>query len=362
MRKSIKFFIAFFILTLFFNFSCKQKQTTEEIKEKKSSVAFNVESEIAEYKTITEYLDYAGTVKSFNSLVVIPEVAGRISKMYKEAGDSVIKGDLLFEIEDTIYKAQYRQAKAALETAKIAYKDAKKNKNRTEAVYKKNGVSKTTYEQAVSAFERAKNAYEQAKAAFETAEFNYNSTDVKAEFSGVITSKNKEEGDFVNPSMSAGLGVYSLEDFEKIYVDINIASSEKVLLKKGQTAEIISSEHKIEGKVFSINEKTDPLSSSILVKIIAENKQKKILPGNIVTARIHYKTKENALVVPSSAVMDNNKLFIIKDNKAKQRTVKTGLENPNFVEILSGVEAGEKVIIKGNFGLFDNASVKEVSQ
>ena len=352
-------FVLFF--SIIFISSCKKKDKTG-VKSTKGSVAFIVKTEKAEISSISEYFDYAGTVISYNTLIVLPEVPGRIKKLYKEIGDFVRKGELIFELEDTTYKAQYEQAKAMLESAKINLNDAKKNKNRIEAVYNKNGVSKAQYEKAISAYGLALNNSKRATAGFKLAKFQYDSTKIKAPFSGIITGKYKEEGDFINPSMggfSQSTGVYTLEDYSKIYVDIDIPSSEAGFIKSGQKAEIILKNSSIEGKVLTVNEKTNPMTSAVSARIIANNKNKAVLPGTIVKIRIHYKEKRGCIVLPMKAVIDGNRVFIMKNNKAVERTVKIGFKNPNFVEIISGVKEGEKVITDGNFGLFTNAFVKE---
>ena len=359
MKKNI-FIIFTLVLILLFTFSCKKRE--KKVVKKSGIVAFKVSTEKAKVSDISEYIEYAGIVESSKKINVLPEIAGRIKKMYKNIGDRVRKGDLLFELEDTIFKSQYEQAKAGLEAAKISYNDAKKNKERITAVYKKNGVSKAQYEQAVSAFKMAKSNLERAKAAFEMASFQFNSTKIKAPFSGVITGKLKEEGDFINPSMggfSQGAGVYVLEDYSKIYVNIDIPNSDTQLIKKGEQAEIILNNGVLKGKVSSVNEKSDPMSSSIVVKIFAENKDGKVLPGNIVKVRIHYKWKNGALVIPTEAILDNNIVFVKKGNIVRETKVKTGLTNPQFTEIMSGLNEGDYVVEKGNFGLFDKAKVKE---
>ncbi len=359
MRK--KFFMVLIIsFILLFSYSCKKNKNIKV--KKRENIAFKVSTEKAKIGNISEYIEYAGIVESFKKINVLPEIAGRIKKMYKNIGDRVKKGDLIFELEDTIYKSQYEQAKAGLEAAKISFEDAKKNMERMTAVYKKNGVSKAQYEQAVSAFKLAKSNLERAKAAYKMASFQYNSTKIRAPFSGVITGKLKEEGDFINPSMggfSQGTGVYVLEDYSKIYVNVNIPNSDSNLIKRGEIADIVSGKDILKGKVYTINEKTDPMSSSISIKIIADNSEGKVLPGNIVKVRIHHKWKNNTLIIPTRAILENNIVFVKKGNIVREKRVKIGLSNPFHTEIISGINEGDYVVVKGNYGLFDKAKVKE---
>ena len=359
MRKK-SFMVLIISFVLLFTYSCRKNKNIKV--KKRETIAFKVLTEKAKIGGISEYIEYAGVVESFKKINVLPEIAGRIKKMYKNIGDSVKKGDFLFELEDTVYSAQYEQAKAGLEAARISFEDAKKNMERMTAVYKKNGVSKAQYEQTVSAFKLAKSNLERAKAAYKMALFQYNSTKIRAPFSGVITGKLKEEGDFINPSMggfSQGAGVYVLEDYSKIYVNIDIPNSDSHLIKRGELADIVLKEGILKGKVSSVNEKADPMSGSVAIKVFAENKEGKVLPGNIVKVRIHFKWKNNALIIPTKAILDNNIIFVKKGNIVRETKVKTGLSNPYHTEIVSGISEGDYVVIRGNYGLFDKAKVKE---
>ena len=343
-------------------FACNKNK--KEKKEEKSigAIAFKVKTEKAKISDISEYLSYSGVVKSYSIEIIMPEVAGRITNLYKEVGDSVKKGELLLRIEDTMYKARYNQAKAAISSAKTALKDAKRNKIRIENLYKKDGVSEIRYEKAVTAYEMAINNFKRAKAAYEMAEFQYNSIKVYASFDGIITAKRKEEGDFINPSMSSAspkAGVYTLENYDKIYVDTEIPFSRINLFKKSQVVEIIFDHKRIEGKILTVSDKGDPMSASFPVRIIVNNKEKLILPGIIVRVSIHYNFKSNALTIPVSGLVEGNRVFVASGNRALEKSVKIGLKNPKIVEILSGIKEGDNVIIEGNFGLFQNAIIKE---
>jgi len=320
-------------------------------------VAFQVVSGPARTDSISEYYDYAGTVRSYQNQVIIPEVAGRITLMAREAGDPVQQGELLFRINDVIYRSQYEQAEAQLKSARIACEDARKNRQRMENVYRKEGVSKTQYEQAVKALEMAENALKQAEAAYRVARFNMESTAVKAPFSGVVTARNNQEGDYINPAMS--MGVYTLENYRRVYVDVDVPLTEARDLERNMPADILLNSNPLEARILSINKKTDPRSSSVLLTLVADNPEKEVLPGRVVTVRVHYRQVDNAVVIPADALLEEDVVFVREKDRARKRTVSVGLVNERFVQVVTGIEAGESVIYEGNFGLFDGAPVEE---
>ena len=133
--------LALTAVMLIFLVNCSKEKESEKSTIRKNTVKFLVTSEEAVSGKITEYIDYAGTARSSNTLVVIPVVSGKIVRMYKEIGDEAERGDTLFKLEDTLYKALYIRAKAQLASSRISLKDAEKNKKRIQAVYKKKGIS-----------------------------------------------------------------------------------------------------------------------------------------------------------------------------------------------------------------------------
>jgi len=327
-----------------------------------SDIAFTVRTAAAEVSTITEYLTYSGLVKSARTQVIMPEVPGRITHLYKETGDRAARGDLLLELEDTLSGAQYNQAGAALASAKLTFTDAEKNWRRIQNLFAKNAVSTTQVEQAESAYKIAKNGLEQAEAVYKMAAFQFKSAKVYAPFSGVITARYHEVGDYINPSMGAmgpNSGIYILEDYSTIYVDMDVPNSEIQRIKKGQKADISGEKSTIAGKVTNVNEKADPLSLNVLVRIQAANADGLILPATVVSVRIHFKEKENTIVVPASALVEGDRIFTVTDNRAAEKKITIGLVNPEWVEVLSGIQEGEKVVVDGNFGLYTGATVRE---
>ncbi len=359
--KAKNLFILLFSLLIVVSFSSCKKKSIKKEKFSKSEIAFPVKIDTVKFGRISEYKTYPGIIKAQYTKVILPEVSGRIKKMYVEVGEKVKKGQLLFEIEDTLFKAQYEQAKSAFELSKIQLADAQKNYKRLKAVYKKNGISKAEFERAESSYKMAQENHKRAKAILDSAEFQFVNTKVRAPFSGIITGKFKEEGDFINPAMggfSQSSGVYTLESFKKVFVDIDVPETDSKLFSPGMMVEIISDNNILNGHLILVNRKVDSQSSTVKLRAEAENEDELFLPGEIATVRIHYKVKENAVYVERSAILGNY-VFVVKNSKAHKVMVKTGLINENYVEVLSGLNPGEKVIVEGNYGLFDGAIIKE---
>lgn len=349
-------------LWLFLSFlvcvGCSQK-STPRAKSSSAAVAFQVRSRPVLEGAITEYFRYAGRLRSAELLVVQPEVPGRIKRLLREVGDRVREGDLLLELESTTIEAQRNQAKAFMEIGKAAWEDSEKNWKRSEALYRSQGVSETEREKASLQRESSLRQYEQSQAAFRAAEYALSQTKVRAPFAGKITLKSCEEGEYFLPGAKPE-GVYTLERDDRIFVDVDVPSTDSPLIEKGASVEVESSSGWLAGKVISKGERADPLSSSFPVRALVDNPKGWLKPGSVAGMKVHYRGREKTLVVPLSALSEGDTLFVKEGNTVHERKVTVGLRNPEWVEILKGLKVGERAVVEGNFGLYEGALVEEI--
>jgi len=326
-----------------------------------TEVKFKVQTVTVKEELVVKSLSFSGIVEAYKKENITPKITGKIKRIYVEEGDKVKKGQLLAELDTEQAEIQFKQAEGALEAAQANFEDAKKNYERGKKLLKEDAISKQQFEKLELAYKAAEGQLKQAKAALELAKFMINSSRLYAPFSGIVTSKLKEEGDFINPGMGgfgSGAGVLVLMNFEKIKVYTDVPSSVVHLIKKGIPAEIKWKEGIIPGKVFSIAQAADPASKTFKVGILAENRNLALKPGTDVDVRIIYQSKK-ALAVPSNAILEGNYVFVIENGIAHKRNIKTGLQGDTMTEILGGLSAGEKVIVGNIFGLYDGAKVEE---
>jgi RND family efflux transporter MFP subunit len=360
--KNIKIIILITILIILFVFtSCRKRETTNnEVQQIGVTPVKVVEAQLSE---ISQELTYTGTLEPWNRIDIIPDIAGKIAKIYVEVGDYVEKGQLLAELDTRSIRLQLKQAEAALAVAKANYEDAKRNKERMENLYNKKAISVQQYEKIKLAYEAAYAQLQQAQATVNLARHNLEVSIMKAPFSGVITSKNAEVGDVINPLMggfSPTKGVLTLMDFSKIKVDLYIPQSDISKIKKNQKAILrvdTYPEKEFKGKVHLINLAADPLSKTFLVQLIFDNSDLLLKPGIFGQVSIITEIRSKTLVIPNEALIDNQFVFIIENGKAVKKKVTTGLKSDNKVEILNGIRAGDLIIVKGNYGLEDGNPV-----
>jgi RND family efflux transporter MFP subunit len=345
-------------------FSCRP-QEQESIQEESFGAARVTVFEISRQR-ISEKLVFTGVIEAWQTINVTPEVGGRIANINVEEGDKVRKGQLLAELDTRATRLQLEQADASVAVAQANYNDAKKNMERMERLIKENAVSEQQYEKIKLAFESAEAQLDQAKAALNLSKFNLDVSIMEAPFDGVVASKNAEVGDVINPMMggfSPNSGVLTLMDFSRVKIEADVSQEDVIRITKGQPASMSISAipgRSFSGRVSVVNLTADPMTKKFHVEVTADNPDFELRPNTFGEITIEVSSHEDALVVPQKAILENKYVFVVnEDNTVRRQEVSLGLENTDMVEILSGVQIGDRVVVEGSYGL-DNGTKIEI--
>ena len=187
-----------------------------------------------------------------------------------------------------------------------------------------------------------------------------NSDNIVADFAGRLGKREIAQGVLGSDSL-----IITLDDLEKIIIDIKIPENFVSVLKKNLKAEISSSAfNKIfEGKVDSVSSRIDPSTRSILARIVVENNDFEIIPGQLMTVKVIYEEIEQ-IGVPESSLTTQGKtafVYVVNNNVAEKRNVKVGKRNFGTISILSGIKEGDKVISEGVSKVRNKAKVKIIN-
>lgn len=318
---------------------------------------------------ITEKITYTGTLEALNKINITPEVGGKIARIYAEAGDRVVKGQLLAELENESIRLQLKQAQAGVAVAEASYADALRNKERMDRLVKESAVSEQQREKVQLAFDAAAAQLEQARAALNLAQHALDVSQMKAPFSGVVASKNAEVGDVINPMMGgfgggAG-GVLTLMDYSAIKLAVAVSGEDIGRIRKGQEAVLRVRSlpgRDFRGTVRVVNLTADPMSKKFGVEVHVPNPDGALRPGTFGNLVFEVESHENALVVPQAAILENSYVFVAEGGQAVRRDVKLGIENTVMIEVLAGLADGELVVVEGNYGLEDGAPVQVIEE
>lgn len=301
---------------------------------------------------------YIGHVEAIKSVNIIPQVSGYVEKVLFQEGSFVEEGDILFIIEQKKYQATVDLRKAELESAKANLVRAERDFKRQAQLSKQNYASKATFDTAESSYLQAKAAVAQAEANLELAEIDLGYTVIKAPISGYIGKALVTEGNYVS---SSAQNLARIVQTNPIRVAFSVSDKEYLtskLLRQQNGEESIRSEiilpngQTIENHFksrFTDNEiNTD--TATIAVYAEYKNDEGLLIPGNYVDVKIGPKETQTSLLVPQSAVAQDehgNYVMVVKDGIAEERRVTLGETIGTKQVVKSGLTKDDKVIVQG---------------
>jgi len=321
-----------------------------------------------ERRTLSEKLLFTGTIEPWQKMNIVPDIGGKVARIYAKEGDRVREGQLLAELDTQSLNLQLKQAEAAVAAAKANFEDAKKNKERMDRLFQEKAVSEQQYEKISLAYEAAQAQLEQAQAALNLLRHNLEIAQMKAPFSGVVASKNANEGDVINPMMgsfSPTSGVLTLMDFSRIKINIEVSATDIAKIQRGQRAEVRVPnlpDKAFEGEVYLVTLTADAATKKFKAEIKVDNPDLLLRPGTFGEVRIEVVSRPQTLVIPQRAIIDNQFVFTIADGKAVRKAVELGFQTAEEAEVLSGLSEGDLVIVEGNFGLLDGSPVTLIGE
>lgn len=362
MNPAKKLFPYFLMLSLLLTIGiifagCSKKEEKKTVYEKKP---IPVKVEKVKRGILSRGLNYKGTVLPWQRANIGPDTAGRIDRIYKKPGDIVSKDALLAELDTTTLKLQANQAEAALAVARAAYKDALLNHERLQKLYEKNAISQMQLEKAALALEAADTQQKSAEAGLNSVKHMLNMSYMRAPFAGIITSKNMEEGDMINPMMGSSMGnsgVLTLMDLKKVKITLDVPTEDIEKINIGQKCMVKVDTYPdeiFEGEIYSRNLAADTISKTFKVEVKVDNPDIKIKAGVFAEVKIEISSKANVPMLPISALIEqDNNAYVVLYNEgiAKYKNIKVGQRNNESFEILEGLQEGEQVVVEGNYDL-----------
>ena len=380
--------------------------------------------EEANLRSLTESVTANGKIYPFKEVKLSLELPGEVTDIFVNEGDSVLKGDLLLEIEADNYvssvsqsNAAYNQAQANLSSAKarksqadVQFQIIETDYNRKTQLYQKQIISAIEFEASESQYFNALGEKEAAFQAVESSRYqvqsasaglqqtrdNLSRTKLYAPMSGIVSKLNIEQGEkVVGTAQMAGTELITISDFEEMELKIEVGENEVLQINKGDTAlievdaylgeEILgivsqvaySSNALLDQQVTKFEVKIKLVKTSY-AKLTSDESILPFRPGMSATAEIITNKKEDILCTPIQSVTlrDPNEeddfdekiqvVFVFQEGKVIQREVKTGIQDDTYIEILSGVTPGEKVVSAPfkaiSKELENDLEVKEVSE
>ena len=317
-------------------------------------------------KDVPIYSEWVGTTDGSVNARIRAQVSGYLLKQLYMEGGFFKKGDLLFELDPSKFKAALDQARGDLAKAQAQLMKSKLDVERDTPLAKQGAISQKELVDSIQAYEAAKGATAAAKAAVEQSNLNLGWTRITAPIDGVVGIAKAQIGDLVD----ANTEVTSMSTLDPIKVYFPVSEQEylgaaemirqRYKEKKegdaygGPQLELILDGEKVyphKGQYFLIDRQVDVKTGTILVAALFPNPNNLLRPGQFARVRAVTKTKEKALLVPQRAVTElqgNYQVAVVTpDNKVDIRPVKVGQRTGNLWIIDQGLRQGERVVVEG---------------
>jgi RND family efflux transporter MFP subunit len=348
--------------------SCSKKSSEgggEGTEEGAPNVVAEVTVTRVERADIQSTLSVSGTVSALpnQDVRVSSLVPGRIARMTVAEGDRVREGQVLAKIDDRAFRDQVQQAQAAVDQAKANLENSGLNLQRNEKLLERGIAARKDVEDARTLANVNKALLSQAEAALSLARLNLGRTDVRSPLTGMIVKRLLSVGEQVDGT--AAQPVFEVASAAEVELFGNVPALYLDKIRVGQALRI--STEAFPGKVFqsrvvAISPAVDPSTNVGLVRIRIANRAGLLRLGMFLTAQVPLETHRKALVAPLAAVYrdqdGNPEIYRVEGEKAEAVPVKLGLETKDRVELLSGAQEGETIILGGGYGLPAHAKIK----
>lgn len=308
--------------------------------------------EIAQANIPLEF-EYPARLKSVQSADVYARVEGiLLSQNFKE-GDIVLEGQPLFQIDPKRYQARVTMARAQYDSAKANLDKAKRDWERTEALYKQGALTIDTYDNALYNYQSAKANVDNTKASLDDALIDLGYTKVVASFTGRIGMRRHDIGALVGAQGSNVLS--TLTQLTPIYAEFSIPSNDfyyiRDLEKTNIIAQVILGNDKLYDTLGSLNfvdSVIDQNTSSVKARAIFENEKYTLVPNEFVRVKLEGFEAKNAIAIPQNALLQDSQgsyVYVIKEGKAQIERVTLGKMLKNgLVLIINGLKSKDIVV------------------
>ncbi len=336
-------------------------------------------------------LNASGYVTARRRATVSSKVTGKVLEVFIEEGKAVRKGQVLARLDDSQVRAALAVAQAQLNSARGAaaedearLREAERQFTRLNQLVAEKVVGRAEVDTAQSAVESLKARIAMASRQVDVAQSQVASLQVdlgdmvvRAPFDGVAISKDAQPGEMISPVSAGGgftrTGICTIVDMSSLEIEVDVSESYINRVKPNQPVEAILDAYpdwRIPAQVITSVPTADRQKATVRVRIGFENLDPRILPDMGVKVSFYGERRQEAantptkprLEVPKAAIRTEGGqtvVFVVRENRAERRAVTTGPADGEQIEIVSGLNAGERIVVEGVSTLADGARVQE---
>ncbi len=350
----------------------------EQEPETPAAAAVQVSVTTAQVQPVNFIENLPARVQAYRIAEIRPQVGGIIEKVLFTHGSEVNAGQALFKINAEIFQADVNSYKANVTKAEAEVKRLKSQLARYAELLPSHAISRQDYQNTEAQYQQAVAEVAQMRANLTRQNLNLQYATVRAPISGRIGKLLVTEGALVNSNDSNAMAI--VQQIDQVYVDVkqSIAEYEQLQdsLNRGElqqsalsAVEILNQQgvaYPVTGKILFSDTNVDPDTGDVTIRILVNNPQRKLLPGMYVRVRLNRAALPNAIVVPEQAVQRDlsgkpQLILVNQQQKVETRSIQLGQFYQGNYVILSGLNAGEQVVVEGHERIIPDQKLKIVA-
>ncbi len=313
------------------------------------------------------YIDALGHVDPITSILIKSRIEGELTGVFFEQGREVKQDDLLFTIDPKPYEAALKRAEANLDQNKANFALAVEKVKRYQLLTREEYYSQIDYETLQADYASQIALVAAAEAEVDTARINLDYCWIYAPIDGMMGILNVDFGNLIGNNDTQQLA--TLNQMAPIYITFSVPEVKLPEIQKYRRQNTLKTlaayenftDEIFEGKLDILNNQVDPKTGMIQLRAIFENKERELWPGQFIRTRLVLYTKEDALIIPYTAVqqtLSGPVAFVVKeDMTVERRPLKLGARQDLSVIVLEGLKSNETIVLEGQINLSDGVKV-----
>ncbi len=340
-----------------------------------SGQATSVEVAPVQTGTISEQVRAFGTVRAQDVVQVTPQVSNRITRIHVDLGDEVSRGQVMAEIYDVPFRDAVEQAEAQIRQARASFQRDSTQLNRQRELYERELISQSEFDEFRTSYLNSLAQYESALAALTQSRENLENTRVRSPVNGVVLNRMIAEGDVA----STGQAIFEVANMTGFETRVFLPLQDWQDVQIGQSVNLRLSSRGSEVATGIVSRKSPQLNPTTglgEIVITLTDAASAVHQGALLQANINLQTKENVVVIPRSAMVEKVDTYIEPetgtielersysafisqgDSIAVQRQLVLGIEQGDRIEVLDGLNPGDRLIITGHRSLENNSRIR----
>jgi len=326
--------------------STPAQSTSAPASPKSAPPGIIVEASKVAVVNLPQALGAVGSLRSDETVVIRPEIVGRISQILFKEGERVSRGDVLVKLDDSVQRADVERARANLVLARTKHERAIDLRNK--------GFLSS------QALDESDNNLKVAQADAELMEARLSKTAIRAPFSGTVGLRLVSVGEY----LKEGQDIVNLESLDPLKVDFRVPELALSQVRDGQTLQLTLDalpDRVYDGRVYAINPLIDANGRAIVIRAQVPNKDGKLRPGMFARVRLFTSGSRDTMVVPEESLFpvgDDKYVYKVVDGKAWRQKVEIGARREGRVEIVAGLAPADVVVTAGVIKLREGAAVQ----